>query len=113
MTLRGSLNNAVEGQDVQTLPGGGTGKPRWARELRAEEHREPSPPPSAQPILVTTRPRSLLPVAEIAHRLTAHREFLTDEESTELLRRLVCVLPDGPLVDGREVFPNRPGCNER
>jgi hypothetical protein len=70
MTLRGSLNNAVEGQDVQTLPGGGTGKPRWARELRAEEHREPSPPPSAQPILVTTRPRSLLPVAEIAHRLT-------------------------------------------
>jgi hypothetical protein len=52
-------------------------------------------------------------VAEIAHRLTAHREFLTDEESTELLRRLVCVLPDGPLVDGREVFPNRPGCNER
>jgi hypothetical protein len=35
------------------------------------KHREPSPPPSAQPILVTTRPRSLLPVAEIAHRLTA------------------------------------------
>jgi hypothetical protein len=27
------------------------------------------------------------------------REFLTNEEFAELLRRLVRVLPDGPLVD--------------
>jgi hypothetical protein len=31
-------------------------------------------------------------------------EFLTDEEFTELLGRLVLVMPDGPLVDWREVF---------
>jgi hypothetical protein len=30
-------------------------------------------------------------------------EFLTDEEFAELLSRLV-MLPDGPLVDWREVF---------
>jgi hypothetical protein len=32
------------------------------------------------------------------------REFLTDEQFTELLGRLVLMLPDGPLVDWREVF---------
>jgi hypothetical protein len=31
-------------------------------------------------------------------------EFLTDEEFAELLGRLVRVLPDGPLMDWREVF---------
>jgi hypothetical protein len=31
-------------------------------------------------------------------------EFLTDEEFAELLGRLVHLLPDGPLVDWREVF---------
>ncbi len=39
------------------------------------------------------------------------REFLTDEEFAELLGRLVLVLPDGPLVDGREVFDLRPSDN--
>jgi hypothetical protein len=32
------------------------------------------------------------------------REFLTDEEFAGLLGRLVRMLPDGPLVDWREVF---------
>jgi hypothetical protein len=35
------------------------------------------------------------------------REFLTDEEFEQLLRRLVFVLPDGPLVEWREVFEQR------
>ncbi len=32
------------------------------------------------------------------------RALLTQEEYDELLRRLVHVLPDGPLVDHRQVF---------
>ena len=32
------------------------------------------------------------------------RELLTDEEYAELLRRLVQVLPNGPLLDYRQVF---------
>jgi hypothetical protein len=31
-------------------------------------------------------------------------EFLADEEFEQLLGRLVLLLPDGPLVDWREVF---------
>ncbi len=32
------------------------------------------------------------------------RELLTDEEYAELLRRMVHVLPNGPLLDYRQVF---------
>ncbi len=41
----------------------------------------------------------------------AHRQFLTDEEFAELLRRLMLVLPDGPLVDWREAFRSEPSKN--
>ena len=38
------------------------------------------------------------------------RELLTDDKYAALLRRLVCVLPDGPLVDWNRVL-ERPSEN--